>query len=141
MDLIQTARQIVEGDKSQLTRFRELLALETDVRALKKVGAAHMQEDHVSIPVYQRILEINPEDDEALASLGLVKYLIGEDAEASQCLEKARRINPEGLQVLTLQAAFEKRPDEQLKIYKKMLELDPTNRVALQNLARLQKEQ
>jgi tetratricopeptide (TPR) repeat protein len=60
--------------------------------------------------------------------------------EAAQCLEKARKINPDGIEVLTLQAALEKRPDEQLKIYKKMLQLDPTNRVALHNLARLQNE-
>jgi hypothetical protein len=54
---------------------------------------------------------------------------------------QARAINPSGLQVLTLHAALEKRPDEQLRIYKRMLELDPSNRVALQNLARFQKGQ
>jgi hypothetical protein len=64
-----------------------------------------------------------------------VKYLIGEDAEAAQYLEKARKINPEGIEVLTLQAALEKRPGEKLRIYRKMLEIDPTNRVALDNLA------
>ena len=64
-----------------------------------------------------------------------MKYLIGEDAEAAQYLEKARKINPEGIEVLTLQAALEKRPGEKLRIYRKMLEIDPTNRVALDNLA------
>jgi tetratricopeptide (TPR) repeat protein len=141
MDLAEMARRIRAGDKGELDSFKRLLAAENDLGALKKIAAANWQEDEISIPVYERILEINPNDDEALGSLGLVKYLIGGDTEAAQCLEKARKINPEGLEVLTLQAALEKRPDEKLKIYRKMLELDPTNRVALHNLARLQKEQ
>ena len=141
MDLVELAGKIRAGDKSELDQFKRLLVAENDLGTLKKVAAANWQEDEISIPVYERILEINPKDDEALGSLGLVKYLIGEDTEASECLEKARKINPEGLEVLTLQAALEKRPDEKVKIYRKMLQLDPTNRVALHNLARLQKEQ
>lgn len=140
MGLAELARRVREGHKGEIDQLRRLLAAENDLGVLKKVAAANWQEDEISIPIYERILAINPEDDEALSSLGLVKYLIGEDEEAAQCLEKARKINPGGLEVLTLQAALENRPDEQLKIYKKMLELDPTNRVALDNLARLQKE-
>ena len=140
MDLAELAGKIRRGDSSENDRFNRLLAVENDVRVLKKIGESNLQEDQISIPVYERILELNPNDDETLASLGLVKYLIGEDDEASQYLERARRINPEGLHVLTLQAALEKRPDEQVTLYRKMLQLDPTNRVALQNLARLQKQ-
>jgi tetratricopeptide (TPR) repeat protein len=141
MDLAQMAREIVAGDTSGLARFKELLIAENDVSMLKRIAASHWQEDQVSIPVFVRILEITPNDDEALADLGLIKYLIGEDAEASECLEKAQRINPEGLQVLTLQAALEKRADERIKIYNKMLQVDPNNKVALHNLARSQGKQ
>jgi hypothetical protein len=48
---------------------------------------------------------------------------MGEDSEAAH--------NPEGVEVLTLQTAFEKRPAEKLKICRRMLELDSTNRIAL----------
>jgi tetratricopeptide (TPR) repeat protein len=140
MDLTELARKIREGDRRQLDHFKRFLAAEHDVSALRKFADSHWQEDEVSIPVYKRVLELNSEDDRAWGSLGLVKLLIGEDAEAVQCLERARRINPDGIEVLTLQAALEHRRDEQLKIYKKMLELDPNNRVALDNLARLQNE-
>ena len=140
MDLTELVRKIKEGDRSELDQFRRLVAVENDLEELKKFADDHWQEDEISIPIYERFLEVNPENDQALGSLGLVKYLIGEDAEAAQHLEKARKINPEGIEVLTLQAALEKRPDEKLKTYRKMLELDPTNRVALHNLARSQEQ-
>jgi tetratricopeptide (TPR) repeat protein len=138
MDLAELARRVREGDKSKLDRYKELVASQGDVELLKQVANSNWQEDEISIPAYERALQINPNQAEILASLGLIKYLIGEDAEAFQCLEKARRISLEGLQVLTLQAAFEKRPEEQVKLYRKMLQLDPSNRVALQNLERLE---
>ena len=141
MDLAALARKIREGDRQELERFKRSLATERDIRTYREFADAHWQEDEISIPVYKRVLELIPEDDKAWASLGLVKLLIGEDAEAAQCLESARSINPDGLQVLTLRAALEKRPAEQMKIYRKMLELDPTNRVALDNLDRLKTEQ
>ena len=86
MDLVELVGKIRRGDRTEVDRFKRLLAGENDVKALKKIGAANWQEDQISIPVFERILELNPEDDETLASLGLVKYLIGEDAEASHCL-------------------------------------------------------
>ena len=138
--MTELARKIREGNRRQLDDFKRLVAGEHDVSALREFADSHWQEDEISIPVYKRVLELNPEDDKAWSYLGLVKLLIGEDAEAVQCLERARKINPDGIEVLTLQAALEKRRDEQLKIYKKMLEQDPTNRVALANLARLQNE-
>ena len=140
MNLVEVVSKVREGDRGKLDQFKRLLSAENDLRVLKSIAVANWQEDEISIPVYERILAINPQDDEALGALGLVKYLIGEDVEAAQCLERARKINPGGLEVLTLQAALENRPDEQVKIYRKMLELDPANRVALDNLSRLQKE-
>jgi hypothetical protein len=65
---------------------------------------------------------------------------MGLDSEAAQYLEKARKIDPEGPEVLTFQSALEKRPSENSKIYRKMLELDSTNRVALHNLAASQEQ-
>jgi len=140
MDLTELVRKIKEGDRSELDQFRRMVAVENDLGELKKFADDHWQEDEISIPIYERFLEVNPENDQALSSLGLVKYLIGEDAEAAQYLEKARKINPDGIEVLTLQAALEKRPDEKLRTYRKMLELDPTNRVALDNLANSRRE-
>src|SRR5437764_14272240 len=137
MEIIELARRIREGDKSQMDSYRQMVAAENDTGVLREIGDANWQEDAISIPAYVRILEMNPEDAEILAALGLVKYLIGEDVEALQYLQKAKRIRPNGLKVMTLQAALEKRPDEQFKIYQKMLEIDPTNRIALQNLDRL----
>jgi hypothetical protein len=63
---------------------------------------------------------------------------MGLDSEAAQYIEKARKIDPEGLEVLTFQTALEKRPFENRKIYRKML--DSANRVALHNLARSQEQ-
>jgi len=140
MDLTELVRKVREGDRSELDQFRRLLAVEKDLGAFKEFADAHWQEDEISIPIYERFLEVNPLSAQVLATLGLVKLLIGEDSEAAQYFEKARKINPEGLEVLTLQAALEKRPDEKLKTYRKMLELDPTNRVALHNLARSQEQ-
>lgn len=140
MDLAELARRVREGNRGELDQFKRLLAAEDDLGAFRKFADAHWQEDEISIPVYTRVLEVNPQDDKAWGSLGLVNLLIGEDEEAAHCLERARKINPEGIEVLTLQAALEKRPDEELKIYTRMLELDPTNRVALDNLARLRQK-
>jgi tetratricopeptide (TPR) repeat protein len=140
MDLTELARKIRAGDRSELDQFKRFVAVANDLTELRKFADAHWQEDEISVPVYERILELDAEDHKALGSLGLVKYLIGQDEEASRCLDRARKINPEGIEVLTLQAALEKQPDEKLKIYRKMLAVDPANQVALENLARLQKQ-
>jgi tetratricopeptide (TPR) repeat protein len=140
MDLARLARKIRAGDRSELEQFKRLVAAANDFTELRKFADAHWQEDEISIPVYERILEVDPEEHKALGSLGLVKYLIGEDEEAARYLDRARKINPEGIEVLTLQAALEERPEEKLQIYRKMLAVDPANQVALENLARLQKE-
>jgi hypothetical protein len=58
-------RRVRVGDRSELNQLKRLLAVESDLAALKTFADAHSQEDEISIPIYERFLET----DQALGSL------------------------------------------------------------------------
>lgn len=91
----------------------------------------------VSIPLSERILELNPSDVDAIVALGFLFWLDGEDDKAWEQVKRARNINVEHVGALTLQAALTKDRNAQVRMYEKVLEIDPSNEVAQGNLKTL----
>ena len=89
--------------------------------------------------MYERALELAPEDVATISALGFLEFLDGEDDAAHAQLERARLIDGNAVPVLTLEAALARTTDEKVSLYRRILEMDPTNRIARAQLARLQK--
>lgn len=115
-------------------QFRIEISTVTDVGLLRSLAEEFTPHSEISIPAYQRILEINPGDPDALVDLGFVYWLCGEDDEARDCLGRAYGLDPEHEKALLLDAALE--PDSRRKrtLYERALERDPANQVAIANL-------
>jgi tetratricopeptide (TPR) repeat protein len=115
-------------------RFRAEISTVTDVGLLRSLAEEFTPHSEISIPAYQRILEIHPEDPDALVDLGFVYWLCGEDDEARDCLNRAYSLDSEHQKALLLDAALE--PDYRRKrtLYERALERDPANQVAIANL-------
>jgi hypothetical protein len=109
----------------------------TEVRALRDLAERYTPHSEVSGPVYERILQLDARDVGAIASLGFVRFLDGDDDLARQQIEAGKAIDPENVEILTLEAALSRDRQTKVSLYRKILEKDPLNRVAIENLREL----
>jgi tetratricopeptide (TPR) repeat protein len=129
--LEQLAKQVLETGGSQAKQaLHEALRRVFDPAELRQLAESVYAEPEVSVPAFERLLELTPEDLVARVELGFVYFLMGEDEEASRQLEKARALDPEHVQVLTLEAALAREPTEKIRLYRRILQKDPQNEVA-----------
>lgn len=70
-----------------------------------------------------------------MTSLGIHLFQDGEDQEAASWLERARKLSPDAIEVLELEASLERDPKRKREVYEAILKKDPTHQVAKQNLA------
>jgi tetratricopeptide (TPR) repeat protein len=124
-------------DKQQ---FHHLLKQETNIEKLKQLVEIHTPYTQVTIPLLERVLDLNSNDIEAIISLGWAFWSIGEDDSAKNYLETAKRLTSEGANLLPLEAALTPDTQGRIQIYKEILEKDPTNSVALSNLEQLKSQ-
>jgi tetratricopeptide (TPR) repeat protein len=129
--LEKLARQVLETGGSDVEQaLHKALHRVSDPAELRRLAESFYAEPDVSVPTLKRILELTPEDLVARVELGFVYFLMGEDGEASRQLEKARALDPEHVQVLTLEAALAREPAEKIRLYRRILQKDPQNEVA-----------
>jgi tetratricopeptide (TPR) repeat protein len=129
--LEQLAKQVLETGGSEVEQaLHEALRRISDPAELRQLAESFYAEPEVSVPTFERLLELTPEDLVARVELGFVYFLMGEDGEASRQLEKARALDPEHVQVLTLEAALAREPAEKIRLYRHILQKDPQNEVA-----------
>lgn len=125
------ARRLLETGGSEGERaLHEALRRVSEPAELRKLAESFYAEPEVSVPTLERLLELAPEDLRARVELGFVYFLQGEDEEANRQLEKARALDPEHVQVLTLEAALAGDPAEKIRLYRRILQKDPQNAVA-----------
>jgi tetratricopeptide (TPR) repeat protein len=117
--------------------LHEALRRVSEPEELRKLAQSFYAEPEVSVPAFERLLELAPEDLVARVELGFVYFLMGEDGEAARQLEKARVLDPEHVQVLTLEAALARDSAEKIRLYRRILQKDPRNEVALGKLNEL----
>lgn len=137
-DLEEAAARLAStSEPSHQNVFRGRLANAADVEMLRDLAQRYTPHSEVSIPVYQRLLELSPRDVGAIAALGFVFFLDGEDEQAWRQVSAGRAIEPENVELLTLEAALVKDRPARIALYRKVLEKDPGNRVATENLKEL----
>ncbi|MBI1930494.1 hypothetical protein HYR99_40400 [Candidatus Poribacteria bacterium] len=122
-----------ESARSELD-FKKHLKKVKDLQELRKLADKYTPHIEVSIPLNERILELNPSDVEAIVALGFLFWLDGEDDKAWQQIKQARSLNAEHVGALTLEAALTTDRNAQVMLYESVLERDPNNRVAQENL-------
>jgi tetratricopeptide (TPR) repeat protein len=127
------AKKRLTGEVSE-EQFRLELSAEKDIKLLRHIAAELTPHSEVSIPAYQRAMELDPGDPETVVDLGFVHWLCGEDDQARNCLSQAYRLAPGHVKALLLDAALESDPLKKRELYKKVLEKDPENQIAIANL-------
>jgi Flp pilus assembly protein TadD len=120
-------------------RFDALLADYCDPARLTALADQFSTSPAVCIPALQRLSKLSPKNVGYLARLGFSHYMAGEDEAAADCLERAREILPDDMEVLNLAAALARDDDARRDIYARILELHPDNRAAFENLVLLRK--
>ncbi len=125
------------GDSEVERALREALRRVSEPAELRELVKSFYAEPEVSVPTFERLLELTPADVGARVELGFVYFLMGEDSEANRQLEQVRVLDPEHVQVLTLEAALARDPAEKIRLYHRILQKDPRNEVALGKLDEL----
>ncbi|RYZ41269.1 MAG: hypothetical protein EOO71_12740 [Myxococcaceae bacterium] len=132
------ARRRLETDEPGVEQaLRAALAQVRDAEQLRALAERFYAEPEVSVPTFERLLAVCPEDVVARVQFGFVYFLMGDDEVAARQLEAARAIEPEHLQVLTLEAALSADPADKVRIYRRILEKDPRNELAREKLREL----
>jgi len=117
--------------------FRDALRHVSDPAALRVFAGKFYAEPEVSVPAYERLLELLPEDLLARVEFGFVYFLMGEDGEARRQLGMAQVLDPEHVQVLTLEAALARESAEKVQLYRRILQKEPLNEIARGKLREL----
>jgi tetratricopeptide (TPR) repeat protein len=117
--------------------LHEALRRVSEPTKLRKLAERFYAEPEVSVPTFERLLELTPEDLVARVELGFVYFLMGEDGEATRQLENARALDPEHVQVLTLEAALARDTAEKIRLYHRILQKEPQNETARGKLQEL----
>lgn len=133
-DLHDLVRRVAAGDESAQAPFEQALRQFTELAALKSMAEEFTTSYEVVVPLYERVLELDPDDTSARTQLGFVHWLFGEDERARAELEQARSKAPGDVEVLLLEAALEPEKSRQEQLYHEVLRIDPQNRIARQNL-------
>ncbi|PTL79622.1 hypothetical protein [Vitiosangium sp. GDMCC 1.1324] len=132
------AKQVLTtGSPEAGQALRDALRRVSKPDELRLLAEGFYAEPEVSVPTYERLLELLPEDVLARVELGFVYFLMGEDVEANRQLSLARALEPEHAQVLTLEAALAREPTEKVRLYRRILQTEPQNEIALGKLREL----
>jgi hypothetical protein len=132
------ARRLLETGGPEVEQaLREALHHVSDPAKLRELAEGFYAEPEISVPTFERLLELMPGDVGARVELGFVYFLMGEDEEASRQLGMARSLDAEHVQVLTLEAALAREPAEKVRLYRRILQKEPHNEVALGKLREL----
>ncbi|RKH22097.1 hypothetical protein D7Y13_31455 [Corallococcus praedator] len=130
-------RRLETNEPGAEQALRAALALVTDAARLRVLAERFYAEPEVSVPTFERLLAVCPEDVVARVQFGFVYFLMGDDEVAARQLEEARALDPEHLQVLTLEAALSGDPAEKVRLYRRILQKDPRNEIARGKLREL----
>ncbi len=131
------ATQLVEAGNTE-EELKRLLQKITDVAGLRSLAEEFAPHPEVAFPVYRRLVELRPDDPDFAAGLGWVFWACGEDDKAGEQAARGARLDPDNVDTLLLRAALEPNRAEKRRLYKRVLNQDPTNSVALANLKEME---
>ena len=135
--IVAVGEQILEGDPSPEIRKAVLMRS-------AKVLDEHLHDYDSAVEAYRGVLEIDPENAEALAALDRIYSATGQPAELADVLGRRIRltVDPEELVDLYMRLGqtYERdlgAPEQAIGAYKEALEQDPSHRPALERLEEL----
>ena len=132
------AKRVLETGGAEAERvFRDALRHVSDPAVLRVLAGKFYAEPEVSVPTYERLLELLPKDLLARVEFGFIYFLMGEDGEASRQLGMAQALDPEHVQVLSLEAALARESAEKVRLYRRILQKEPLNEIARGKLREL----
>jgi hypothetical protein len=132
------ARQILEGGGTTAQQtLRDTLRHLSDPAPLRVFAERFYADPEVSVPAFERLLELLPDDVSIRVEFGFVFFLMGEDVEARRQLGLAQALDPDHVQVFTLAAALVREKTEKVRIYRRILQKEPGNEIALGKLREL----
>lgn len=115
------------GDVDALTNFMEALASEDSVEIIK--GILPLDFERIAGAGLTRLTELLPDDIDLLLSTALWKFHFGQDEEAREYLERAKRIDPNDIRILQVEIflGYPEGPEHVLRLCEKLLLSHPSD--------------
>ncbi|MGD0116153.1 MAG: hypothetical protein ABSC13_09155 [Dehalococcoidia bacterium] len=107
---------------------------ETKVENLVRLAWDKYSQVDISMPLLQRVLELEPDNIEALTMLGRLAWLLADHVAAYGYVERAKRVAPDDRSVLMQEAFLSQDWDQRLSLYRRVLELYPDAEDARKNV-------
>lgn len=101
-DLILTYSSKEEMSNEDRQQFESLLTWETNASQLKRMAKLDMVFPKIAALLFERAIELNSQDIEAIVGMGLSLWFSGNKQESKVKLKAAKEIEPERLDVLCL---------------------------------------
>jgi tetratricopeptide (TPR) repeat protein len=137
IELLSLESTLLPNSLDKIDQFRDLVHIENDIAHLKYLASLCVSEAKLSIPLLERILELNPSDGEAITSIGWILWSLGEDDASREQVERARSFGYESMQMLSLEAALAPDSESKISVYERILEQDSGNQHAIDMIAEL----
>ena len=137
-DFIAEMTELAEEISELRDKFSQRVYSSDSFDELIKLGRELMPHTELSSQIYSRAIELNPQSIDAITELASVYWLDGDDESARVMLKKAQKIDSSNVQTLILEAVLEVDTTKQKSLYLKILELEPGNEIARNNLANLE---
>lgn len=126
-----------QSNPKVISLFMQSLRQTSNITKLMSLAEQYTPHSEVSLPVLDRVLEIDPSLIQAIIQKGWVLWLLGDDLGCKEMIEKGKNFDPNNTSLMCLEAANERDVTHQIKLYQKVLEFEPTNEIALDNLNKL----
>ncbi len=121
-------------DENAVSNLIVRLQLVTDAAALEQLAAQFALSPQVALHIWRRLAALKSDDPEALVQAAGAFYSMGMDEEATACIKSALDLNQQFIPALELKAALTADPRARRQIYERILEIEPGNRTAVDNL-------
>lgn len=119
------------------SNFLLRLQLTTDEKLLIQLYGKYPTRPELAVPICRRLVELKPNNTDYLVSLGFALFTVGMDSEAREIVDQVLLINPNCIDGLQLQAAIATTIEEKRTAFAKILNLEPGNKEAFQQLVML----
>ncbi|MBM3236132.1 tetratricopeptide repeat protein [Candidatus Poribacteria bacterium] len=117
------------------SEFYNILDTIDNIPLLEDLLAQYLPYTHISLPICERILEVDSENKKALIAMVDLFWLDGEDEKALTAVDSAYRIYPDDADILSRKAMLAKTNSEAIEYYSKAIKLSPRKPNLFYNLA------
>lgn len=121
------------------SNFIVRLQVTHDTDLLQRLAREHGLVPEIILPVWMRLEQLLPENEELLLEAAAVFFSFGYDEDAHERVERVVAARPTWVPALELKAALTPDVRERRMVYEEILRVDPGNRRAVDHLIVLEK--